>query len=99
MASVKLFNKLTGVSKLWGFSPFRYFTTVNASLLLSRRVKVLLENNFSRASQRLSQRQCTEDEGAGTWFAQGELAAVQPRNLLGAQRNRTCPQKGNSIAS
>lgn len=46
MASVKLFNKLTGISKLWGLLAFQHFTTVNASLLLPRRVEVL-EDNFA----------------------------------------------------
>lgn len=49
MASVKLFNKLTGVSKLWTFY-LSSTTDVNASLLLSGRVEVL-EDSFSRASR------------------------------------------------
>lgn len=68
MASVKLSNKLTDVSKLWGFLAFRHFTAVNASLLLLGSPEVL-EDDFSRASQGLSQRQCSGEERAGTWFA------------------------------
>lgn len=97
MASVKLFNKLSGVSKLWGFLAFQHFTAVNASLLLSGKVEVL-EDNFIRTSQGFSQRQCSGEERAGTWFARVELVAVQPHNSLGAQRNPICHQKGNSNA-
>lgn len=86
MAGIKLFNKLAGV------------TSVNVSLLLPGRFEVL-EDNFSRALQGLSQRQHSGEEQASTWFTQMKLKTVQPHNSPGAWEHPACPQKGLSITS
>lgn len=67
---------------LWGFLVSQPFTAVNASLLLLGRVKVL-ETNFSRALQGLSQRQCNGEEWAGTWFCTSGAGSSETMQLIG----------------